>query len=437
MSGIERKSHQESRSVILRFLFVVWTVNMPFLLATFIAEFGTQSTLVQAMRLTSENNAGAWWSGMQLLMFGLICLSTSCELPKTLWDLKRPLIVLGLIGLGLSVDEMGSIHERVAEFGQKYFGSGKLALLPFAIIGGGAVGYSSLALYRARASVGKVWLCVCIGFGLFGLVWVQEHIEHAVSFNRPDAKAWRAVLEEGSELLGFSVLLTGGLLLRSQLGRERSVSSALLPNQFAVRAASLLLLVAIVPVILVRLPYSRAELDVPASGDYGMTVPVLLFAISALIAVQLSRMCRKESNRWLIVGVSLAGTSLATLASYPHPFTLPAALGGRTIAWHADLDMFVAVPLLAIAGFLVPGLNRIRFALFVAAVQLSVTALILSRKEWADLMAPYLVSGPVVIYLALVLAKGRNLMARGYRRCRIHWRRHRACAVGGSVGEIA
>jgi hypothetical protein len=199
-------------------------------------------------------------------------------------------------------------------------------------------------------------------------------------------------------------------------------------------------------------------------------------------------MCRKESNRGLIVGVSLAGTSLATLASYPHPFTLPAALGGRTIAWHADLDMFVAVPLLAIAGFLVPGLNRIRFALFVAAVQLSVTALILSRKEWADLMAPYLVSGPVVIYLmrrsgshlsfgqilqsprrqlarvwncqwqagsevrtqcparcglavigkpALVLAKGRNLMARGYRRCRIHWRRHRACAVGGSVGEIA
>jgi len=399
MSGIEQKSHHESRSVIPRFLFVVWALNMPFLYATFIAEFGTQSTLIKILRLTSENNAGAWWSGMQLLLFGLICLSTSGELSKTLGEMKRPLIVLGLIGLGLSADEMGSIHERVSLFGKENFGSGKLALLPFAIIGGGAVGYSVLALYRARASVGNVWLCVCIGFGLFGLVWVQEHIEHAASFTRPDAKAWRAVIEEGSELLGFSVLLTGSLLLRTRLGLQRSVSSALLPNQFALRFASLLSLMAIVPVILVRLPYSRAELKFPRSGDYGLTIPVLLFAIAALIAVRLSRICRKDRNRWLIVGVILAGTSLATLASYPNPFMLPAALGGRTIAWHADLDMFVALPLLAIAGFLVPGLNRIRFAVFVVAAQLSVTALVLSRKEWADLLAPYLVLVPVVLYL--------------------------------------
>lgn len=399
MSKIELNSHQESRSVILRFLFLIWILNMPFLLGTFIFQLGNHSKLMQILALTAENNAGAWWSGMQLLLFGLICLSASGELSKTLGEMKCPLIVLGLIGLGLSADEMGSIHERVALFGEKYFGSGKLALLPFAIIGGGAAGYSILALYRARASAGNVWLCVCIGFGLFGLVWVQEHIEHAVSFNRPYAKAWRAVIEEGTELLGFSVLLIGGLLLRSRLGRQRSVSSALLSNQFAVRFASLLSLIAIVPVILVRLPYSRAELGFPRSGDYGVTIPVQLFAISALIAVQLSRMCRKERNPWLIVGVTLAATSLATLVSYPHPFTLPAALGGRTIAWLADLDMFVAVPLLAIAGFLVPGLNRIRLAVFVVAAQLSVTALILSRKEWADLMAPYLVSVPVVFYL--------------------------------------
>jgi hypothetical protein len=399
MSEIERKSHEESRRFILRFLIVVWALNMPFLIATSIAEFGTQSPLAQILRLTSENNAGAWWSGMQLLMFGLICLSASGELPKTLGEMKRPLMVLGLAGLCLSADEMGSIHERVSEFGKENFGSGKLALLPFAIIGGGAVGYSVLALFRARASVGNVWLCVCIGFGLFGLVWVQEHIEHAVSFIRPEAKAFRADLEEGSEFVGFSFLLIGSLLLRSRLGRQRSVSSALLPNQFALRVVSLLLLMAIIPVILVRLPFSRAELDIPASGNFGITIPVLLFAISALISVQLSRMCRKERNRWLIVGVTLAGTSLATLVSYPDPFTLPATLGGRTIAWRADWDMFFAIPLLAISGFLLPGLNRIRFAVSVVVVQLLIIALILSRKEWADVIAPYLVSVPVVLYL--------------------------------------
>lgn len=372
---------------------------MPFLIATFIFQLGTHSKLMRMLALTAENNAAAWWSGMQLLLFGLICLSTSGELPKALEKMKRPLIVLGLIGLGLSADEMGSIHERVAGFGENHFGSGKLALLPFAIIGGGAAGYSILALFRARALVGHVWLCVCIGFALFGLVWVQEHLEHAVTFNRPVAKAWRAVFEEGTELIGFSTLMAGGLLLRGRIGRQWSVSNALLPNHFAVRIASLLSLMAIVPTMLVRLPHSRAELKFPRSGDYGMTIPVQLFAISALTSLLLSRMYREQRNRWLIVGVTLAGTSLATLASYPHPFTLPAALGGRTIAWHADLDMFVAVPVLAIGGFLMPGLNRIRLAVFVAAAQLSVTALILSRKEWADLVAPYLVSVSVAVYL--------------------------------------
>ena len=399
MRTIKLNSLQNSRRVIPRFLLFVWILNIPFLFATFILQFGNQSKLILILTLTAENNAGAWWSAMQLLLFGLIYLSASCELPKLLEEMRRPLIVLGLIGLGLSADEMGSLHERVAVFGENQFGSGKLALLPFAIIGGGAVGHSILALYKARTSVGNVWLCVCIGFGLFGSVWVQEHIEHAVSFNRPVTQAWRAVLEEGTELLGFSVLFTSGILLRSRLGRQSSLSSALLPNQFALRVASLISLMAIAPAILVRLPYSRIELNFPRNGDYGTTIPVQLFAISALIAVELSRMCRKERNPWLIVGVTLAATSLATLASYPHPFTLPDSLGGRTIGWHADVDMFVAIPLIAVAGFLVPGLNRIRLAIFVVGAQLLITILILTRKEWADLIAPYLISVPVVIYL--------------------------------------
>ena len=111
-----------------------------------------------------------------------------------------------------------------------------------------------------------------------------------------------------------------------------------------------------------------------------------------------------------MVAVALAGTSLATLASYPHPFTLPTALGGRTIAWLADIDMFFAVPLIATAGFLVPGLNRIRLAIIALVVQILVTALVLSRKEWADVMAPYLVSVPVAFYL--IRRSGSNLSLR-------------------------
>ena len=392
MGNLEQKN-REQNGAAARLFFILWLLNTPFLIATFIAHLGGRSQLLESMRLTSENNAGAWWSGMQLLLFGLLCLSASGELSKALSELKRPLIVLGLIGLCLAADEMGSIHERVSGFGKAHFGSGKLALLPFAIIGAGAVGYSILALYRARATVGNVWWWVCIGFTVFGLVWVQEHIEHANTFDRPFAKGLRATLEEGSELLGFSLLLTSGLFLRTRLGRVRGDSSALLPSQSALRMAALLMLMAIVPVILMRIPFTRVEIDFPKSGDYGLTIPVLLFAISALIAVQLPGSSRKNKISWIIVGVFMASTSLAVLATYPNRTTW-----GKEIYWRPDIEMFLAVPVIAF-GFLVAGLNRIRLAVFAVMAQLLVTALILSRQEWGDWLAPYLVSVPVVVYL--------------------------------------
>jgi hypothetical protein len=346
------------------------------------------------MRLTGENNAGAWWSGMQLLLFGLLYLSASGELSKSLSELKRPLIVMGLVGLCLAADEKGSIHERVSLIGKEHLGSGKLALLPFAIAGVGAVGYSVLALYRARAAVGNVWWLICLGFAVFGLVWVQEHIEHAYVFERPFAKGLRASMEEGAELLGFSLLLTSGLLLRTRLARLHGTSSALLPSQSALRFAALLMLIAIVPVVLTRIPFTLGELDFPRSGDYGLTIPVKLFAISALIAVQLPGSSGKNRISWIIVGGILVATSLAVQATYPNRFTW----GTRMISWRADMDMFLAVPVIAF-GFLLAGLNRIRLAVLVVAVQGLVTALVLSRKEWADWIAPYLVAVPVAVYL--------------------------------------
>jgi protein-S-isoprenylcysteine O-methyltransferase Ste14 len=155
-----------------------------------------------------------------------------------------------------------------------------------------------------------------------------------------------------------------------------------------------MMLIAIVPAVLIRIPFTRVELDFPKSGDYGLTIPVLLFAISALIAVQLPGPSRKNTISWIIVGVILAATSLAVLASYPNRITW----GTRVISWHADMDMFLAVPVIAF-GFLVAGLNRIRLAVFAVVVQCLVTALILSRQEWGDWVAPYLVSVSVVVYL--------------------------------------
>ena len=65
MGNLEQKN-REQNGAAARLFFILWLLNTPYLIATFIAQRGGRSQLVESIRLTSENNAGAWWSGMQL-----------------------------------------------------------------------------------------------------------------------------------------------------------------------------------------------------------------------------------------------------------------------------------------------------------------------------------------------------------------------------------
>jgi hypothetical protein len=142
--------------------------------------------------LGGEMNISVWWSGITLALAGFIAYEIFCDdasRSRSAW------LVLSVILLGLSIDEICSIHERIDK--TTLFGS--ILLLLFA--------YSFVKLLMDGGTRGSAKL-IFTGFLCYGLTVGQEHLEHAITWPH-----WllgiRVALEEGTELLGTLLILLG------------------------------------------------------------------------------------------------------------------------------------------------------------------------------------------------------------------------------------
>ena len=132
--------------------------------------------------------------------------------------------------LFLSLDEMGSLHERLAGHAAMRFllpelgfleGWGSVFAVPLVLAGGLAV-WSAWKWFR---SVPGVAALIAAGVFLFLSLPIQEHFEltsgaanrHANPWGRP---AWQVVAEEGAELLGSFCFLSAGLRFAEHRSRE-------------------------------------------------------------------------------------------------------------------------------------------------------------------------------------------------------------------------
>ena len=157
----------------------------------------------QQFNLAVENNFASWWSGTLLLLIALHAFDgyflkiTTVPLEARGWG------AMALIFAILSMDEIGSIHERASQL--VHLGGVWWSLLPFAIVVLCLLFYGFYALYKAKVSYYRLLLIVC-GFGLFGSVVLQEFIEHRIVWE-PWMKPIRSTIEEGSELMAMLLLL--------------------------------------------------------------------------------------------------------------------------------------------------------------------------------------------------------------------------------------
>ena len=167
-----------------------------------------EGSMLGRLNLGRENNVAAWWSGMLLLVAGLHAFDGYFLLRRDKPDGARGWAAISLILVMLSADEIGSIHERANSL--LHLGIW-WSLLPFAMILLSLFGYALVALWRAGEPNGRIYLIIA-GFSMFGMVAVQEwiehldHVEHLKLTSRWFA-AVRQCLEEGSELFGMLILI--------------------------------------------------------------------------------------------------------------------------------------------------------------------------------------------------------------------------------------
>lgn len=171
-------------------------------------EAGWLFKVLVRFNLGNENNFGAWFSSS--LLASIAAVAVLCLLAEgagTSRGLSGPLgwSFVALLFAGLSLDELGSLHERLPEIEPSL--TWVLWLGPFIVAVPVFLGIFGYVRLRHRLlSVGLLTL----GIAAFCLVPLQEYLEFLPTDGRP-RQAWQVVAEEGSELFGMTAFL-GALL---------------------------------------------------------------------------------------------------------------------------------------------------------------------------------------------------------------------------------
>jgi hypothetical protein len=259
----------------------VWGLNSLCLGAAYSVKADwTGNKYVRKLAPNWEYTIGNWWSGMLLLSFAVITAMAAFNATTGKPRLRWALSVLSLLALGLSLDEMGSLHERASDIGPL---PGDWNFILCALIFVVIATWALWVLWCERKSCGTFWLRVLIGLGCLAVVEPLERIEHIYPWPAALVPA-SVVLEEGLEMLGSTLLLWAGVVLIrkwSDEGRWRigDGSAGLVRAGHFIAAAT-------IPLVYLRQYLQVAgTLDLHSRGDFGAVPAVMLFAFAAWACV--------------------------------------------------------------------------------------------------------------------------------------------------------
>lgn len=280
------------------------------MVATFYApDLGKSSKMLLQLSLSGENTIGAWLSSMLLLLAGLHAMDAFFTQPShersgsaIAW------LTLGVACICLSADEAGSLHERIAIFGQNRGYEWWVTLVPFAIVLMGMLGVSLWTFIVKRKDLSS-GITVLIAFGIFGLVAVQEEFEHKIQWTDSQL-GLRAVVEEGSEMIAILMLLfccmrnSGGYF--SRFRREASAFGVL--KQYKSYIVMLALLVA-PPLI-----YFNIVLEDQQRGHPADWLAACLFIAASIQALRPAYERSDFSLKWTTLGLLALSASVMSMA---------------------------------------------------------------------------------------------------------------------------
>lgn len=186
--------------VLINAILVVCTIAYPHL-----PDFPQKWRIITPFSLHGEMSIAVWWSGITLLLAALLCFDryrNNSESDKLSW------LSLSLVMAGLSLDEIGSFHERISLI------SGWSGMVPFALIIFCLIIYSVFSLYKTKDTK-KNALYILIAFTVYGSVALQEFMEHLLTW-----PIWltglRVGIEEGCELLGTFLIIYAAIYKKAE-----------------------------------------------------------------------------------------------------------------------------------------------------------------------------------------------------------------------------
>lgn len=296
----------------------------------------------QARRIFSvglENNIGAWWSGSLLFLSAVHALDGYRRYRDGgVAKLAYAWLVMACVITALSLDEIGSLHERV---GQQ---RGWWGLLPFGIVIIASVLWASWQMWFdavERRNISRI----VIAFGCFAATALNEYIEHAFAWPA-SLRPWRTGFEEGLELVGMLILIS--VAVRNSGGAFKSPASSAarwpcLWVTHSMPAAVLLAVLAVSPLLAVL----TIELHDTHRGRPADWLASMMFLLAALAAWR-PALCSVEGEPYpgrIGVGLLLVAASAASVALYPR--------------WHVEIGsltlnlrlLALVVLLLGIAAF--------------------------------------------------------------------------------------
>jgi len=196
--------HAASRAVFVRraWFSVLVICSAIFVFVTFLSFAfdgrGAVSTLLYWIGLAGENNVGAWWSGMLLLLAAAFALDGSVA-PRARRAERSAWLALAAALAILSFDEVASLHEFLVNARLEY-----IAVLAVPLVG--LIGYAWLTLLRSGQGL-RIPALLLLAFALLGTVPLQEYIQQTREWPNPVVYGVRAALEEGIELSAILLLV--------------------------------------------------------------------------------------------------------------------------------------------------------------------------------------------------------------------------------------
>ena len=184
--------------------------------------------------LAIEMNFAAWWSGVLLLLLGLL----ACEIASDRFERNR--LAWGMLAIAwlcLSLDEIGSIHERIEDWMPEAWLPVVDPYVPIALVGLLLLPYPLLRLFR-RSRTRKTATLLLVGFLCLASIAVQERLEGYIDWG--DWWPLRLAMEEGSELLGMFICYCGLVNHTWRDGHARGLSGVL-PNPLRMKGLPVVL----------------------------------------------------------------------------------------------------------------------------------------------------------------------------------------------------